>query len=762
MTQEDSPFPPIADYGFLSDCHTGALLASDGAIEWLCMPHFDSPSVFASMLDRGAGRFRVGPYGLYVPAGRRYLPGTNVIETTWMTPQGWVRVLDALTIGEWHDNEEGSSHTRPPTDYDADHVMVRVIECMQGQVQMEMVCEPMLDYGATMAKWSVVEDERTGGGCTRARRERRHRRRAGRRSGCSPTCAWGSRATACTPATRCSEGEKRFCAMSWTEGLGGPRTVEQAEAHLKRTTHFWRTWLAEGTYPDHPWRVHLERSALVLKGLTFMPTGALVAAPTTSLPETPGGSRNWDYRYCWMRDATFTLWGLHALGLDWEADDFVQYVADLERNEDGSLQIMYGIKGDKQLQERTLDHLKGYENARPVRIGNGAYNQRQNDVYGAVLDSVYLHSKKRDHIPERLWPVLIDQVRCAERVWREPDQGIWEARGEPRHYVSSKLMCWVATDRGARLAERRGEDEHASHFQELADEIKAEILDKGVDKRGVFRQHYDTDALDASNLLIPLVRFLPPKDERVCATVQRDQRGADRERPGDALPHRRDRRRAARRGGDVPDLLLLAGVGAGGERRVPRSGAAVRTAADVRLADAAVRGGAGGLIGAAAGQLPAGVHAPRADQRGHARDRRAAAAAGIAPGAYDPLGVAGGGVRKTQSRGGRSRSVPGLAGEQHARDLAIEDDVRLDRLHGAPARVLQQLRGGGERGELLEVLDRREHQQDLAGAMRLERAGGRDTSRARRTPRRPRAAPGREEARRGRSACRSGCAPAPG
>ncbi|HEV3322302.1 MAG TPA: glycoside hydrolase family 15 protein [Solirubrobacteraceae bacterium] len=517
MAAEDSPFPPIADYGFLSDCHTGALLASDGSIEWLCMPDFDSPSVFAAMLDRGAGRFRVGPYGLYVPAGRRYMPGTNMIETTWMTPQGWVRVVDALTIGEWHDNEEGSSHTRPPTDYDADHVMVRVIECMQGQVQMEMVCEPMLDYGATMAQWSEVEEERTESGPALDASDGSDGARTAFRL--FSDMRMGIEGNRVHARHTLSEGERRFCAMSWTEGLGGPRTVEQAEAHLKRTSHFWRTWLAEGAYPDHPWRVHLERSALVLKGLTFMPTGALVAAPTTSLPETPRGERNWDYRYCWMRDATFTLWGLHALGLDWEADDFVQYVADLERNEDGSLQIMYGIKGDKDLEERTLDHLKGYENARPVRIGNGAYNQRQNDVYGAVLDSVYLHSKKRDHIPERLWPVLLDQVRCAERVWREPDQGIWEARGEPRHYVSSKLMCWVAMDRGARLAERRGEDEHAQHFQELAEEIKAEILDKGVDKRGVFRQHYDTDALDASNLLIPLVRFLPPKDERVCATV---------------------------------------------------------------------------------------------------------------------------------------------------------------------------------------------------------------------------------------------------
>ncbi|HEY1833650.1 MAG TPA: glycoside hydrolase family 15 protein [Solirubrobacteraceae bacterium] len=507
-----SPFPPIADYGFLSDCHTGALVASDGSIEWMCLPHFDSPSVFGAMLDRGAGSWRVGPYGIYVPAGRRYIPGTNMIETTWMTPQGWLRVVDALTIGPWHDNKHGSSHTRPPTDYDADHLVVRMIECIQGQVQVEIVCEPMLDYGATPAQWSVVQTGEEGVCSMDATDDvTAFRVFSDIRMGIEGNRAHGRHTM--------SEGEKRFCALSWTEGLGGPHTIEQAEGHLERTAHFWRTWLAEGTYPDHPWRFHLQRSALVLKGLTFMPTGALVAAPTTSLPETPRGERNWDYRYCWMRDASFTLWGLHALGLNWEADDFIQYVADMERNEDGSLQIMYGIKGDKDLTETTLDHLKGYEGARPVRVGNGAFNQRQNDVYGAVMDSVYLHSKKRDHIPERLWPVLRDQVECASRVWREPDQGIWEARGDPCHYVSSKLMCWVALDRGARLAERRGDDTQVEEWQKIADEISADILDRGVDKRGVFRQHYETDALDASTLLVPLVRFLPPDDERVRATV---------------------------------------------------------------------------------------------------------------------------------------------------------------------------------------------------------------------------------------------------
>ncbi|MHB8243110.1 MAG: glycoside hydrolase family 15 protein [Solirubrobacteraceae bacterium] len=511
-TSLDSPFPPIADYGFLSDCHTGALVASDGSIEWMCLPHFDSPSIFAALLDRGAGSWRVGPYGVYVPAGRRYIPGTNVMETTWMTPQGWMRVVDALTIGPWHDNKHGSSHTRPPTDYDADHLVVRMIECIQGEVQVEIVCEPMLDYGSTPARWSVVQSGEEGVCMMDATDDTTaFRLFSDIRMGIEGNRAHGRHTM--------KEGERRFCALSWTEGLGGPHTVEQAEGHMERTSHFWRSWLAEGTYPDHPWRFHLQRSALVLKGLTFMPTGALVAAPTTSLPETPGGERNWDYRFCWMRDASFTLWALHALGLNWEADDFIQYVADMERNEDGSLQIMYGIKGDKDLEESTLDHLKGYEGARPVRIGNGAYNQRQNDVFGAVLDSVYLHSKKRDHIPERLWPVLSDQVHCAAKAWKEPDQGIWEARGDPRHYVSSKLMCWVAMDRGARLAERRGHNDDAENWQALADEIRDDILDRGVDKRGVFRQHYDTDALDASNLLVPLVRFLPPEDERVRATV---------------------------------------------------------------------------------------------------------------------------------------------------------------------------------------------------------------------------------------------------
>ena len=230
-------------------------------------------------------------------------------------------------------------------------------------------------------------------------------------------------------------------------------------ARLAATTRFWRNWLGKARIPDHRWRDPIQRSALAVKGLTYMPTGATVAALTTSLPETPGGERNWDYRYTWIRDSTFTLQALHYLNLDWEADEFMQFVADVEPNSDGGLQIMYGIDGRRDLTESTIAELSGYSGARPVRIGNGAFDQRQNDVFGAVLDSILLHTKRSNRLPARLWPLVRAQAECASAVWRNPDQGIWEARGEPQHYVSSKLMCWIALDRAAKLAEIRGDPE---------------------------------------------------------------------------------------------------------------------------------------------------------------------------------------------------------------------------------------------------------------------------------------------------------------
>jgi alpha,alpha-trehalase len=507
-----SPFPAIADYGFLSNCHTGALVAPDGSVEWMGTPRFDAPSTFGALLDRRAGSFRVGPYGMLVPLTVRYVPGTMVLETTWLTPSGWMVVHDGLTIGPWHDdNDHGDEiRTRPPTDQDADHMLVRLIECVQGSVQVEVVCEPMFTYGSEPAEWAM-QDGRWG--------EANASCSSGHRLSLHSDLRLGIEGSLCRARHTLVEGEKRYVALGWSTGIEGPRDLQDAEERLQYTEHYWRDWLAGGRFPDHRWRGHLHRSALTLKGLTYAPTGATVAALTTSLPETPQGERNWDYRYCWMRDATFTLWGLHALGFDWEADDFMQFVADLKRDEDGGLQIMYGVGGERDLEESTLDDLGGYEGAKPVRIGNGAYNQKQNDVFGAVLDSIYLHTKTGGHIPQRLWGVIQDQVKCAIEVWKKPDQGIWEARGEPKHYVSSKMMCWVAADRGARLAEREGEEELAKEWQAVADEIREDVLTKGVSDRGVFRQHYDTDALDASTLLIPLNRFLPPDDERVRNTV---------------------------------------------------------------------------------------------------------------------------------------------------------------------------------------------------------------------------------------------------
>ncbi|HEY7830010.1 MAG TPA: glycoside hydrolase family 15 protein, partial [Solirubrobacteraceae bacterium] len=492
-----------------SDCHTGALVAPDGAVDWLCIPSFDSPSVFGSLLDRQAGFFRFAPYGINHPTTRVYVPGTNVLETTWKTPSGWVVVTDALTMGPWNHEDQITPHTRPPADDDADHVLVRTVECLDGSVEVELVCEPAFDCGRTPGEWTAVDGGRHTADASGA----------GQSFRLYTDMALGIEGNRVRARHVLTPGDKSYCALSWAEGNAGPASVEEAEQHLKATTRFWRAWLGRARIPDHRFRDPVQRSALAIKGLTYMPTGATVAALTTSLPETPGGERNWDYRYTWMRDSTFTLQALHWLNLDWEADEFMQFVADLEPTDDGSLQIMYGIDGRRDLTESTRDELTGYRGAKPVRIGNGAFDQRQNDVFGAALDSILLHTRRSERLPRRLWPIVQAQAKCATAVWREPDQGIWEARGEPKHYVSSKLMCWVAMDRAAKLATMRGDSEHHAEWQATSEEIRADILEHGVDGRGVLRQHYETDALDASNLLAAIFGFLPGSDERLHASV---------------------------------------------------------------------------------------------------------------------------------------------------------------------------------------------------------------------------------------------------
>ncbi len=510
QTFERSAYPPIADYAFLSDCEVAALVAPSGNVEWMCLPQFDSPSVFCPMLDRDRGRFRLGPAEVQVPTARRYLPGSMVLETTWKTRTGWLVVRDALCIGPWHhDSERAHRQRRAPGDWEAEHVLVRTARCPQGTVELQLECEPAFEYGAVSPEWSYV-------GPTY------HEARAtGREAAVDLLLASdlrigfeGPRAAA---RTTLRQGDTAFVALSWSEH-GGPKSFHEAFERMDRTSAYWREWLSHGDFPDHPWRSVLERSALVLKGLSYAPTGAIVAAPTTSLPREPGGKRNYDYRYSFARDSAFTLWGAYSLGFDWEADDFFYFLAD-QADKDGTVKNVYAVDGKGSLEERTLDHLDGYAGARPVRVGNASYKYEQHDVWGAILDAAYIHARTRDKLPERVWPMVKRQVELAAENWMKPDRGIWARRGDPRHYTTSKVMCWVALDRGARLAALRGDDELQDRWVQCARDIQQDVVDNALNDDDVFTSWYGSEELDASVLLIPLVRFLPASDPRVRKTV---------------------------------------------------------------------------------------------------------------------------------------------------------------------------------------------------------------------------------------------------
>ena len=507
---EFSAYPPIADYAFLSDCEVTALVAPSGSVEWMCLPKMDGPSVFGSMLDRDAGWFRFGPDDVSVPSDRRYLPGTMVLETSWDCGEGWLVVRECLVMGPWqHDHPDGSTHIRPPTDYDAEHMLLRTVRCVDGQAQLTLDCVPAFDYGRQHARWRYTERGYTQAVVEPEGLDLTLTMTSDIRLGLEGSSARGR--------TLLKEGDTRFCALSWGRRI--PESYADAYRRLVWTAHHWQHWLSHGRFPDHRWRGHLARSALTLKGLTFAPTGAIAAAATTSLPETPGGERNWDYRYTWMRDATFALWGLYTLGFEWEASDYFAFLRDLVERDRGDLQIVYGIDGRRELDEHVLDHLNGYQGARPVRIGNGAYEQAQHDVWGVVLDSIYLHTKSRDRLDDQVWKMARQQVERALERWREPDRGIWEVRGEPKHFTTSKMMCWVAVDRGARLATLREDKDLARIWRKAAAEIHADICTNALDDRGVFCQHYETTALDASLLLMPLVKFIAPRDPRWLSTL---------------------------------------------------------------------------------------------------------------------------------------------------------------------------------------------------------------------------------------------------
>jgi GH15 family glucan-1,4-alpha-glucosidase len=512
-----NPFPPIGDYAFLSDCENSCLISSTGSVEWLCVPRPDSASVFGALLDRSAGHFRLGPYGVSVPAARRYLPGSLILETTWQTQTGWLIVRDALVMGPWHDiGSRSPTHRRTPQDWDAEHILLRTVRCVSGTVELVMNCEPAFDYHRAGANW-----EYCGAAYGEAVAVSENDPDANPRLTLTTDLRLGLEGRQARARTRMNEGDNVFVALSWSN-QPPPQTYEQAADSMRQTGDMWREWISMGKFPDHPWRSYLQRSALTLKGLTYSPTGALLAASTTSLPESPRGERNWDYRYAWVRDSTFALMGLYTLGLDREADDFLSFIADVSRansSEHRPLQVMYAVGGERELAEVDLPHLTGYDGARPVRVGNDAYKQDQHDVWGTILETVYLHTKAGREIPETLWCMLKRQVEEAIKHWRDPDHGIWEVRGEPQHFTSSKIMCWVALDRGAKLAELQGAKAHAQEWRAIADEIRADVLENGVNARGVLVQRYGSDALDASLLLAVLARFLPADDPRIRATV---------------------------------------------------------------------------------------------------------------------------------------------------------------------------------------------------------------------------------------------------
>ena len=370
-------------------------------------------------------------------------------------------------------------------------------------------CMPLFDYGRTAGAWSYHGTDYHAASCKLADQPELI---------LSTSLNLGLAGARATTRTALAQGETAYAALSW--GGVAIRSTAEADAELNATIVVWRDWLrhASALLPDHPWRPFLERSALTLKGLSYAPSGAIMAACTTSLPETPGGERNWDYRFTWIRDSAFMLSALYKLGFDWEAFGYFAFLMDAVSA--GPLQIMYGIDTERDLSEQELGHLRGYEGASPVRIGNGAYDQRQHDVWGMAMEAIALYfDNAAAEIGPIAWKTLGTLVSNALEAYPEPDRGIWEVRGEPRHFTASKVLCWVAVDRGARLATGRGEDDLAAEWRAAADKMHADICEHGVDERGVFVQTYGSTALDASALLIPLLGFLPPGDSRVRATV---------------------------------------------------------------------------------------------------------------------------------------------------------------------------------------------------------------------------------------------------
>ena len=508
MNDSDHIHRDISDYGLISDMHSCALISTEGSIDWCCFPRFDSGSVFGRLLDLDkGGYFKIAPRTSYT-VSRRYLPGTNVLETTFETESGTATLTDFMTIHH---------HGTPdqPREVGDDHEVMRILECKHGSVDFLMECFPRFEYG-TIVPHAHLDTQNT----------------AFAHGGANAVSLYCS-----SPLTKKDDGFLAEGTLTAGQRMYAVITYESRFSHeveamddsvveekLLEAVRYWEEWTATCTYDGlYPEAVH--RSALVLKALTYAPSGGIVAAPTTSLPETIGGSRNWDYRFTWIRDASYAIYGLFILGYTAEAKAFREWLEWSTVGRARDLQIMYGLGGERRLTEIEIPQLTGYRESKPVRVGNGAYSQFQLDVYGELMDSAYLYRKYVGDLDEEYWEYLLRVVRFVLGHWREPDEGVWEARTERQHYVFSKAWCWVALDRAIKIVEEQGLPGDVALWRSVSTEIRDEILEKGFDKeRGVFVQAYGSKVLDAANLVLPLIGFIEADDPRMLETIRATER----------------------------------------------------------------------------------------------------------------------------------------------------------------------------------------------------------------------------------------------
>ena len=492
-------YQPIENYAIIGNMRSAALVGLNGSIDWFCFPHFDSPSVFAAILDeRKGGYFKIAPSDPDSRCKQYYWPDTNVLITRFYNAEGIVEVTDYMPVGEDIKNE-------------FDYRIVRRLKGIHGKVNMRMECYPAFNYAREKHETSLSHQgasfhtkELSMGLASTVPLQKNER-------GAFAEFEIGDEGeTAVFVLHKIEKGEG--CTISYSP--------EQANERFRNTIHYWRTWLSRCQYRGR-WREMVNRSALILKLLTFKPTGAIVAAPTCSLPEGVGGVRNWDYRYTWIRDAAFTIYAFLRIGFTEEATRFMAWILERSLEDDsGELQIMYGIDGRHELTEQTLDHLEGYMGSSPVRIGNGAWDQLQLDIYGELIDSIYLYDKYVRPVSYSGWKHIHKHIRWISENWDQPDDGIWEVRGGQQHFVYSKVMAWVALDRGIRLARKRSFPSERDQWSKIRDRIFLDVVEKGWnEKMQAFEQYYGSNTLDASNLMMPLVFFMSPHDPMMLSTL---------------------------------------------------------------------------------------------------------------------------------------------------------------------------------------------------------------------------------------------------